>query len=238
MHSAVLQNKKYIKFAQKNTVEVVSLSSLERGVEEGKERAATYKSKDSAGNEAEYLVEFPGLTVAEMLALAKSKARSYNDTGAIPHTAFVDPFTLEKISGIRGGVSAQAVIEHAEDARKQIWQQQGKPSFTRKELGQIDGAESAVKSSLARGKLGSALTALARIRKKAAKWPDEAKARIASISEVAVRHAEKVLEQIEALAAQKPKQAKAKLAGLVRKLEGTSLAERARNLLSKLKGAN
>ena len=32
MHSAVLQNKKYIKFASENTVEVMALGSLDDGV--------------------------------------------------------------------------------------------------------------------------------------------------------------------------------------------------------------
>ncbi|MFH0944691.1 MAG: hypothetical protein V2A76_05790 [Planctomycetota bacterium] len=92
MHSAVLQNKKYIKFADEGTVEVISLGGLEKGVEKGDKKAATYTQKVN-GEDVEFLVEFPNLTVEEMVALNRSKASSYNDTGKIPFTALIDPFT-------------------------------------------------------------------------------------------------------------------------------------------------
>ena len=62
MHGSVLQNKKYIKFAGENTVEVMSLSALDKGIEKGDKRAATYKAKD--GNV--YLVGYPNLTVKQI----------------------------------------------------------------------------------------------------------------------------------------------------------------------------
>ena len=64
MHGSVLQNKKYIKFHDQNTVEVMSLGSLQSGIDKGDKRAGTYLAKDAAGNVARYL-DALGVTVAQ-----------------------------------------------------------------------------------------------------------------------------------------------------------------------------
>ncbi|MHC4732446.1 MAG: hypothetical protein ACYS6Z_17900, partial [Planctomycetota bacterium] len=70
MHGSVLQNKKYIKFASENTVEVMALSRLQEGIQKKDRKAATYKAKDGTV----YLVQFPNLTVADIGKLRSSKA--------------------------------------------------------------------------------------------------------------------------------------------------------------------
>jgi hypothetical protein len=103
MHSALMCNKKYIEFANENTVEVISLDRLQEGIEKKDRKAETYEAKVD-GQTVKYMVEFPGLTVEDMLALASSKAASYNKTGKIPYTAVVDPWTLtaQELNGGQG----------------------------------------------------------------------------------------------------------------------------------------
>ncbi len=133
MHSAVLQNKKYMKFAEDNTVEVLALGRLEEGVEKEDPKAAKYKAKDEQGNEVEYMVSWPNLTFDQIQALRSSPAGQYNDTGGIPYTAFVNPHTLQKMSFIKGGTSSKAVMEAAEEAKKQLEEEHGK-GLSRDEL--------------------------------------------------------------------------------------------------------
>ena len=61
MHRSVLTNKKYIKFADANTVEVISMGGLERARGRGDKRAETYKGKDGK----QYVVGWPNLTPEE-----------------------------------------------------------------------------------------------------------------------------------------------------------------------------
>ena len=74
MHSAVLQNKKYVKFSNKSTVEVISLSGLDKAVKNLDRKAKTYKGKDAGGKEVELMVAWPNLTYDEIMALRSSKA--------------------------------------------------------------------------------------------------------------------------------------------------------------------
>ena len=114
MHGSVLQNKKYIKFADENTVEVIALGRLQEGIDKKDRKAETYEDKKTG---AVYLVEFPGLTVEQMLALATSKAGSYNNTGKIPYTAIVNPHNEEEMSYLPGGISGKQLMEAVEEAK-------------------------------------------------------------------------------------------------------------------------
>jgi len=87
VHGSVLQNKKYIKFAYENTVEVLALSRLDEGIQKGDKRAATYSGDDGK----EYMVGWPNLTAADISSMCSSKAGSYNNTGKIPFTCIVNP---------------------------------------------------------------------------------------------------------------------------------------------------
>lgn len=53
MHSAVLQNKMYIKFAAKKTVEVMAVSGVPAAVKRGAKRAAKYQAVDASGQKVE-----------------------------------------------------------------------------------------------------------------------------------------------------------------------------------------
>ncbi len=107
MHGSVLQNKKYIKFHDENTVEVISLGSLESGIEKGDKRAGTYTAKDAAGNEVEYMISWPGLTKDDIGKLRSSPAGQFNKTGRIPYTSIVDPYTGKEMVVIKGATSGK-----------------------------------------------------------------------------------------------------------------------------------
>jgi len=236
MHSAVLQNKKYIKFADDNTVEVLVLSSLEKGIEKKDRKAATYKAEGPDGQEVDYLVEFPGLTPNDIFAMQRTKAASYNDTGAIPHTAIVDPFTLEKLQGIRGGTSSKKIMELAEDAQKKIRKAHGKPAITRRDLRKVDDAEAKVRKAIHKENVRKALDVVRKLRHKTKKWPEDAKKSVDAVEQIAISYATKVLDKLTELAESNAPAVRSKISVLCRKLEGTSLEERANALKAKVEG--
>ncbi|MEZ6197806.1 MAG: hypothetical protein R3F20_19120 [Planctomycetota bacterium] len=118
----MMQNKKYIKFAEENTVEVLSLGSLDQAVEKKDPKAATYKTKDGR----ECMVEWPSLTFDEIMEIRKTPGGRFNDTGGIPYTCIVNPHTLEKMKFWSGGQSAKSIMEAAEEAKKALEKEHGK----------------------------------------------------------------------------------------------------------------
>lgn len=234
MHSAVLQNKKYIKFAEDNTVEVMAMSRIDEGVQKKDKKAETYEATDASGNKVALLVEFPNLSVEDINKMNSSKAGSYNDTGAIPHTSFVDPFTLEKIEGLKGGMSAGQVSDAATAARKAIEEKHGKADFTRKDLAKIDEAEATVREEVAKQRLDKALAAVAKLEKAASGWPELAVARVTKIKGLALDAASAQVDQLEELSKTDAKAAKTKLAILLGRLKGTDLQARIEALLEQL----
>lgn len=56
---------------------MISLDRLEEGVETKDRKAETYEAKVD-GKTVQYLVELPGRTVADMVALRASQAGTYN----------------------------------------------------------------------------------------------------------------------------------------------------------------
>lgn len=234
MHSAVLQNKKYIKFASQNTVEVMVMSGLEGGIQKKDRKAATYESVDESGKKVEYLVEFPGMRVEDITGMTRTKAASYNDTGSIPHTAFVDPFTLEKLEGIKGGASAGQVTDAAEAAMKIIRKQNGKAEFSRKDIAKIDSAAAKVQKELGRSRLDKALSAVRKLEKSAKSWPELAQGRVAKIKQVVLDAASAQIDEYEKLGESNPRMAKTKLAVLGGRLKGTELEARVKDLIAKM----
>ncbi|MCA9321683.1 MAG: hypothetical protein KDB53_13160, partial [Planctomycetes bacterium] len=87
----MMQNKKYIQFAEENTVEVIALQRLEEAVEKGDSKAEKYTKTGPDGQETEYMVNWPSLTYDQMIAFNRTKAGQYNKTGKIPYTAIVNP---------------------------------------------------------------------------------------------------------------------------------------------------
>lgn len=235
MHGSVLQNKKYIKFSEENTVEVMVMSQLDKGIEAGDKRAGTYKAKDEQGNEVEYLLEFPGLTVAELNAFGGTKAGTYNTTGRIPYTAIVNPHTLAEISNIPGGFAVGKLTDAVEEAKKTLNKEHG-PSLSRKDLEKLEKQISEIREDTAEGNFVKAFGAMGKLEKSAAKEPEQVQAKVAGVKAEVVEAAGKKLDELEALIGRgEGKAAARELGSLARSLKGTDLEERANALLDSAK---
>ena len=231
MHGSVLQNKKYIKFASENTVDVMALSKLDKGIEKEDRKAATYTAKDGT----EYLVEFPNLTVADIRKMRSTKAVRYNNTGKIPYTAIVDPHTLEEMENIRGGYSGKTLMEIVKTHRKVLNKEHGK-SFSRKVLTKVRKQQGEIEKELEKGSYSKALAALAKLEKSVAKQPAALVDMVGKTKEGVLTACGKKLDSLEALIGRGAKgEASKELGPLVRALKGTSLAERAKELLAQAK---
>lgn len=219
MHSAVLQNSKYMKFAAANTVEVLSLGDLEKGIEKQDPRAATYKGKNEAGEEVDLMVSWPNLTFEQIQALRNSKAGQYNDTGKIPYTAIVDPHTLEKMSYLAGGSSGGQVMDKVAEAQKILVKEHGK-GLRRDEIEKTKAAIAKAKIELKDGDFDGAITLL----EKAGHGNQKTNETLATLLNEA--HAEVVAAanaRFEAIVAMEAKEQKRELRNLkskVRKIDG------------------
>ena len=234
MHSSVLQNKKYIKFANQNTVEVIAVSRLDQAISKNDPKAGTYAERDKNGNEVQYLVSWPGLTVDDMKKLSRSKAPGYNDTRGIPYVAIVNPHTLEKFDGWNGG-SAGKIMDAVEEAKKKLQKEYGK-SVSRKDLMKVRKDEAKVRAPLAKGDLGKAWTLYAGFDKKIskkgkafAKISEDLKAELLKLTETRLDELERMISKGDL------KQAEKELRTLARPLKGTPLEERLTKLAAMVK---
>lgn len=224
MHSAVMQNKKYIQFADKNTVEVISLGSLQRGIDNGDRKAETYTEKLPDGTEVEYLVKYPGMTVEDMLGLNRSRANSYNKTGKIPYTAIVDPHTLEQMHYWSGGQSANTIMEEVMVARKELVKEHG-AGLSRADLRMVDSSEGEVAGLLAEDEFKKAFRLFEKLAKKSGDWPQELQGRVESIQASIHDAAKARIKALESEASEDPARAKRALRKLASDLRGTDLEE-------------
>ncbi|MHC4939418.1 MAG: hypothetical protein ACYTHK_10650 [Planctomycetota bacterium] len=237
MHGSVLQNKKYIKYAYENTVEVIAMGGIESAIaaarKKGDKRADTYKAKDESGKEVEYLVSWPGLTLEDMKKLGSSKARSYNDTRGIPHVAIVNPHTLEKVDGWNGG-SAGKIMDAVDELKKELKKQYGKP-ISRKILAKTRKEEDKVRKELDAGNLGKAFVLCAGFEKKLAKKGPAFVAMADKLKADIMTAATKKVEECEGLVARgETKAAEKELKKFIRYLKGTPLEARADELMKKI----
>lgn len=233
LHSSLMGDKAYIEFAYENTVEVLALDRLQEGVTKKEARAATYDAKEG-GKPVKYLIEFPGLTVDEVLALRNSKASSYNKSGGLPYTALIDPFTEEEMKSWKGGgVTTTEVIDAVKAARETLSKAHGKGK-PRSELKAIADAEKAGADRVKAGDFCGALDAYAAATKKADKdgWPAHLRDRIAAGKDAAVAAATEALDKIEAAKATDAGKAKKELGTLMTRLRGTGLEPRAKELFA------
>ena len=235
MHSSVLQNKKYIKFADANTVEVMALSSLERGIEAGDRKAATYKAKNEQGEEVEYMIEFPGLTVDDMQSLRGSPARKYNQSGKIPYTALVDPHTLEQGRHWVGGQSAGAIMDAVKDMRKKLDKEHGK-ALNRKDLVALKKGGQEVFAFVDDGDFSKAMSTLKALDKKYGSIQNETlMGRMSAVRAHVMEAAAEVVNSLEKEANfGNQKKAKSKLKKLARAFKGTELGDRTNEILASL----
>jgi hypothetical protein len=225
MHSAVLQNKNYIRFAERCTVEVIAVSRIEQGVEKKDPRAATYEDRDEAGRPVEYLLEFPGLTLDEMIALNRSPASRYNRTGKIPYTAIVDPHTLEPVREWSGGQSAKTIEEAATDVLRQLARDHGGGVDRREYRGFLED-EKAARADAGEGSFRKALRRLEPYERKSEKWPQGLRTRLEGVRRELLEVAAAAVRRAETEAAEDPDGSRAKLRSLLRELRGTELAPR------------
>ena len=229
MHGSVLQNKKYVKFADENTVEVISMGNLEKGRGAGDKRVETFTAKD--GNK--YLVGWPNLTPDEF---EKSRApRKYKDGNGIPETAIVNPHTLEKMDSWTASYSAGRLMDAATAAKKALVKQYGK-GIKRKDLRKVNKEAAKTRKMLENGETVKALKAAQAQWKKLAKKPKALQEIVAKVLEESFTAAEKQLDELEAVIGRGDKKGAARTLGpLARALKGSRLEERANKLLASTK---
>jgi ElaB/YqjD/DUF883 family membrane-anchored ribosome-binding protein len=231
LHSGILKNKKYIEFSDKNTVEVICLGSLQEGIDKKDDRAETYEVEKDA-KKVEYMKEFPGMTVAQMLALGSSKGASYNNTGHVPYTCMVDPYTLEEVTKWEGGgASAGAIEEAVAEFRKKLDKEHGK-GVSRKEIRALDESEEKILELQKKGEFAGALTEITKVTGKAKEWPEPMTARLTKAKDAVVAAAKAEVDRLEELAGTDRAEAKKGLAKIATKLKGTGLEERVKTLLA------
>jgi len=237
MHSGVMKNKDYIEYAEAHTVEVIALSRLQEGIEQKDKRSETYEEKAN-GQVRNCLVEFPGLTVEEMVALASSKASSYNNTGGIPYTCIVNPHSLEEMANFPGGGhSAGKLIEELDKQAKAIEKEHGK-GMSRKDFRKFLESEGKALAEAADGEFAKALSILDGALKKSADWPEALQARGREAREKVVAQAGEALQKVAEMADTDAKEATKQLGRLRAKLKGAGLDERIEAIAARLKPAD
>lgn len=229
MHSAVMQNKKYISFAEENSVEVLALSRLDEGIQKKDKRAVAYKAKGPDGQDVTYMLEWPGLTLAEILTLDRSKAAQYNKTGKIPYTCLVDPHTEAEVE--RLGSSAKAIMESVEAYRKKLQKEHGK-GYSRKDLEKLTVAEAKVGQFVAAKEFAKAVEALGKVVAQGA--PEPVTKRLTASREAITKAATDEVQRVEELSKTDVAKAKKELAGLVERLRGTGVEDKAKDLMKAL----
>ncbi len=233
MHSSVMCNDKYIEFANENTVEVICLSRLDEAIEKQEAKAATYKAKEN-GVEVEYLVEFPGLTKEQMFALNRSKGATYNNTGGIPYTCVVNPYTLEQMLFWSGGQSSKTLIDEITPIVEQF-RKEHQVTLRRKDLRKYEEIEAEALTEASEGDFAKALKTFEKATKKTAGWPEDLLNRVNATRESIVKSATEAVDSIEAIVESDAKEARKQLARVKSKLKGTGLEARAVEIEGRIK---
>jgi hypothetical protein len=233
----VLQNEKYIDFANDNTVEVVALGRLDEGIEKKDRKAETYDAKDEQGNPVKYLKEYANCTVEQMLGLNSSPAGQYNKTGKIPYVGIVDPWTLQEIRSQPGGFAAGGLMDAVAEAKKKLNAEHG-PSVKRSSLKKLETGAKNVQATLEKGGAAKALAEFAKLETSVAKEPEALKAKLVPIKEKLLEAATADLDKADGLLGSGDvKGASTILNGLKTGLKGTDLEARLKELLEKAKTA-
>ncbi len=229
MHRSVLTNKKYIKFAEANTVEMLSMGNLAKGRGAGDKRAETFTAKDGK----EYLVGWPNLTPEEF---EKSQApRKYKEGNGIPETAIVNPHSGEKMDSKLGVWAMGKLVDAVTAAKKQLTKDYGK-GVTRKDLKKVNKEAAKTRSMLEKGEIVKALKAAQAQWKKLAKKPKVLQDIVAKLLDECFADAEKQLDELEAVIGRGEKKSAARTLGpLARALKGSRLEKRVNELVASTK---
>lgn len=230
MHSAVMQNKKYLEFAKQNTVEVLALQRLSEGVEKKDKRAVAYKAKGADGQEQTLMLNWPNLTLEEIEELSRGKAGSFNKSGKIPYTSIVDPWTEKEIKGYNGG-SAKGIQEDVEAALVTMRKEHGK-GVARKELAKVNEAAAKSAAFAAQGEFAKGIEVLNKLEPQLKGAAEVIVNKVTEARAAVVSAAETALSAIES--SSDSAKAKKDLLGLMDRLRGTGLEARAKEVLQKL----
>jgi hypothetical protein len=187
----VLQNEKYIAFADDNSVEVLAFGELDKGMANPKDRRnEQYDAKDENGNPVRYLKEFAGCTVEQLNALNSSPANQYNKTGKIPYISIVDPQTLKEMKSMPGGSAVKGLMEAVTEAKAQLVKDHG-PSMKRSTLKKFKAGVKSIEDTLTKGAPAKALADLKQLKDSIAKEPESLKTEAGKLEE-------KVLDAVKA----------------------------------------
>jgi hypothetical protein len=228
----VLQNKKYIKFANDNTVEVLSLGRLDEGIKKEDPKAAMYTKKNANGEKVKFMAKWPNLTFDMISKLRSSKAGTYNDTGKIPYTCLVNPHNLERMH-IFKGVNAKGIMEEVKNATKLLKDEHGK-GIKRKTINKINSAIDASVASASKGDWDSGYKLIDKVAAKPQNLPEALQAKITAAKDAITASARTRLDEIKNM---EPKDAKKALGRFMGKAKKTGLVEEARETLIGLKDA-
>jgi len=238
----VLQNDKYIEYTGENSVEVIALGRLDEALAKGDARnadelrkTAEYDAKDEDGKPVKYMMEFPGLTKEQLLALNSSKASSYNDTGHIPFVCIVDPFTEKEMWRSPGGAAAKSLMEQI-DAQKKVLNSAHGPSLSRAALTKVNTEGKRITEALAKAGVAKSMADYRKLEQSIAKQPDSLKKQLEPVLAAITDAATKTLDEAEGLIGSGDLAgAKKLLDKLGRSLDGTSLEARMKELTAKAK---
>ena len=235
MHRAVLHDKSYIKFASEHAVEVITMEEISRAVAEGPHMVRTYKTEDAYGDEVEYLSEFPGVTLEQLITISSDHAPAieYMEGGRIPYHAILDPHemtVLESLQGKRGPKEMMKIISRHEKTLKEKYG----PGISRRLWREVGKAEIASDGRLAERDVAGAMKLYRATSKLAPKPPERVRIRLEAIEETILEDANKQLNEAAALMSRdSKKEARTILTKLAPALKGTPLDARVKELLGK-----
>jgi uncharacterized protein YccT (UPF0319 family) len=237
MHSSVLQNEDYIKFSDENTVEVIALGRLDEAITKNESKAAEFDTKDDDGKPVKRMMEYPSLSKDEMLALDRSKAASYNNTGKIPFTCVVNPWDEAEMQRFSGGQSAKTIMEAALAAKKTLNEAKG-PSLSRPVIKKFDLDAKKLLEAMPKAGTAKTLADFNKVVKGLGKDATAMKAKTDKVHATIIEAATKDLDDADAaLGTGDTAAAKKILDKLAPALKGTDLEARAKELVAKLKAA-
>jgi len=234
----VLQNEEYIAFADDNTVEVLSLGSIQDGISKKDKRADLYDAKDADGKAVQYMKEFAGCTVEQLEALNGSPGGQYNKTGHIPYVSIVDPYTLKELKSMPGGAAKGGLIKAVAEAKDALNKEHG-ASVKRSALWKIEASVKTLDASLTKDGPAKVLPDVVKLETSVAKEHELLKTTVATFKEKVLEAAKAQLDDAEAkIGSGDLKGATKILNALAPSLKGTDLGRRANELLEKTKPAD
>jgi hypothetical protein len=194
----VLQNEKYIAFAEDNSVEVLCFGELDKGMANPKDkRNEQYDGKDETGNPVKYLKEFAGCTVEQLNALNSSPGNQYNKTGKIPYISIVDPYTLKEMKGFRGGLAASGLMDAVTETKTALNKEHG-ASMKRSTLKKFKASVKSIEDQIGKG-ASKALADLNKLKDSIAKEPESLKTEAGKLEEKVMDAAKADLDKAEGL---------------------------------------